>query len=335
MKLNEPVSEGTTFKGVVKRVFKHENAVLVGILAVIIIVIGVMTKGLSVTPTNIRNVLIQSSVRGVSAMGQLLIILTAGIDLSVSGIAIFASVLGASLMTQNPDWSLVASPLPAGAAVAVMLLLGVAIGAFNGAFVSRVGVPALIVTLAMWQMAKGCGYLVGHGASITKLPESLQFIGLGYIGGVPVPVIVFIVVAVIMYFVLVHTSFGRSIYAVGGNPVSAWLAGINVKRIQLSVYVISGFLAALAGLIITSRTMSASMMTAGGLEMDTIAAVVIGGVSLSGGKGTLVGAVIGVLITGCINNGMNITGLDPSFQELVRGAIILVAVTADVIRRRR
>ena len=142
-------------------------------------------------------------------------------------------------------------------------------------------------------------------------------------------------VAVIAYFVLNHTTYGRSIYATGGNPVSAWLSGIKVRNILFSVYVISGFLASLAGVIMTSRVMSASLDSLKGLEMDSIAAVVIGGISLMGGKGTLVGVVLGVLILGVINNGMSVLGADPAFQGIVKGIIIIAAVTIDYVRRGR
>jgi len=322
-------------KSVARRVFEHENAVLSIILVVIIVVLGIITNGLSASPTNIKNILIQSSVRGVAAMGQLFVILTGGIDLSVGGIAIFSSVLGASLITQNPDLSIISSPIAVGAAVTLMLLLGLGLGIFNGTFVSYIGVPPLIVTLAMWQIAKGGGYQVCKGASIISLPESMAFFGLGKVAGVPVPVIIFIAVAAVSYFVLNHSTFGRSVYAVGGSPTGAWLSGISVNKIRLSTYAISGILAGLSALLMTSRTMSASMYTAAGLELDSITAVVLGGVSLAGGRGNLIGGVIGVLILGVINNGMNIAGIDPSYQEMARGAIILAAVTADVIRRRK
>jgi putative xylitol transport system permease protein len=149
-----------------------------------------------------------------------------------------------------------------------------------------------------------------------------------------VPVIIFVVVAVIGYLVLNYTTYGRSIYATGGNPVSAWLAGINVKHILFSVFMISGFATGLAGLVQTARSMSAAMTNLIGLELDAIASVVMGGVSLFGGRGTLIGVVIGVFIIGIINNGMNLLMISPAFQSIVKGAIIVAAVGIDCLRRR-
>jgi len=313
-------------KGIVKRFFRHENAILMGILVVIIAALAIMTRGGTLTRSNISNVMVQSSPRGIAAMGQACVILTAGIDVSVGGVALIAAILGASLMTGQTSFPIVA--------IGVMLLVGLGFGALNGALISRVGVPALIITLAMWQIATGGGYLICRGRTIRHLPESLNFFGGGNIGGVPVPVIIFIAVAIAGYFLLNHTTFGRSIYAVGGNPVSAWLSGINVKNILHSVYIISGFLAAIAGLVIMSRVMSAGLITIVGLELDSIAAVVIGGISLMGGRGTLIGAVIGSVILGIINNGMNVLAVDPAYQDITKGIIIITDVTVDYVRRR-
>jgi ribose transport system permease protein len=220
------------------------------------------------------------------------------------------------------------------AAVAAMLFLGLGIGIFNGWAVSRLRMPALIVTLAIWQMCRGGAYQMTRGWTILELPRSLTFFGQANITGVPVAVIIFIAVIAVSYLTLNHTSYGRSIYAVGGNPSSAWLSGLKVPNLILSVYGISGILAALAGLITLSRSMAGSMNTAMGLELDSIAAVVIGGVSLSGGRGNMIGVLLGVLTLGVINNGMNVYGLDPSLQNLVKGAIIFSAVAVDIFRRR-
>jgi ribose/xylose/arabinose/galactoside ABC-type transport system permease subunit len=215
-----------------------------------------------------------------------------------------------------------------------MLLAAIGWGVINGLAVSRIGMPPLIVTLAMWQVTKGVAFEIGEGRSIGHLPDSLTFFGSGSVYGVPVPVIVFITVSVIGYFVLQYTTFGRSVYAVGGNPVSAWLSGIKVKHILFLVYVISAFLAGLAGLIFLGRIMTASMETLGGLELDSIAAVVIGGVSLMGGRGSIIGVVIGTIMIGVINNGMSILGADPFLQGVAKGVIIITAVAIDYIRRR-
>jgi len=319
---------------IAKQLFRHENATLVVILVGILAVLAIITKGMVITPRNLRNVFLQSSLRGVASIGQAFVILTAGIDVSIGGLALLCAVLGASLMSDSFA-NIVGSPLAVYAAVPIMLLVGLGVGAANGIAVSRIGMPALIVTLAMWQMTTGGAYQVCKGATIMSLPRSLASIGQGYVGPVPVPVIIFITVAVISYLVLHYTTFGRSIYAVGGNATSAWLSGIKVKNVLFSVYAISGFLAGLAAVIQISRTMSASMLSLAGLEIDSIAAVCVGGVSLAGGRGTLIGAVLGVMIIGVINNGMNVVGLDPSYQDLVKGAVIFTAVAVDILRRQR
>ncbi len=320
-------------RSTVRRVFRHENAVLGGILVVIITVFAVMTKGLSVSTDNIMNVILQSAIRGVASIGQFFVILTGGIDLSVGAVACMSANLGAALLTES-ELNIVGTPVSLPTAVLIMLLAGIGIGAFNGFAVSRIRMPALIVTLAVWQITLGGVFQIGGGFSFLRLPRSLAIFGQGDIGGLPLPAIIFILSAVVVYFIMYHTTFGRSIYAVGGNPVSAWLSGIGVPNSIFSVYVISSFCAGLAGLMLVSRNMVASCYTASGLELDTIAAVAIGGVSLGGGRGTLIGVILGVIIIGVINNGMNIIGLSPTLQGLVKGAVIYAAVAVDSMRRR-
>lgn len=316
-----------------RKVFRNAVSILIVILIVLVIALAVLTDGTSLSPGNIRNIVLQSSARGIAAVGQTFVILTAGIDLAVGGTALLAAVFAASLMTSRAESLLLGVALVPAVAILAMLLLGLGVGILNGFSVSRIGMPALIVTLAMWQITRGAAYQICRGFTITDLPRSVAWFGQGTIVAVPVPVLVFVLVAGAGYLVLNYTSFGRSVYAVGGNPTSARLSGIDVRAIIFSVYLISGTMAALAGLVLMSRGMSASMMTAGGLELDSIAAVVIGGVSLMGGRGSLAGVVLGVLIIGAVNNGMNVVGLDPAFQDLVRGAIIFGAVAADRLRR--
>ena len=319
---------------IARRFFRNENATLLGVLIALIGGMAVITNGLTISRANMMNILLQSSIRGVASVGQAFVMLSAGIDVSVGGIGLMSAILGASLMTKAPYLNIIGYPVSLYGVIPIMLLVGAAWGVINGLSVSRIRMPALIVTLAMWGITGGVGFQISGGRSISSLPDQMAFVGQGRILGIPVPVIIFIVVAVIAYFVLEHTTFGRSVYAVGGNPVSAWLSGINVKNVQFMVYVISGFLAGSAGVILTGRVMSASMRTLGGLELDSIAAVCVGGVSLAGGKGTLIGAIIGVLIIGVINNGMSVLGAGPAVQGIVKGAIIFTAVAIDYTRRR-
>jgi len=330
----QPKPPSVTAREIAKRIFRHENAVLAGILIALVAGLAAMTRGLTVSRENVTNIMLQSSARGMASIGQAFVILTGNIDIAVGGMALVSAVLGSAMMTSRLWQNIAGAPVPMGVGVLVMLLAGCGLGMFNALFVSRLRVPSLIVTLAMWRMSFGGAYQISAGNTIIELPRSLAFFGQGYIAGVPVSVIMFVAVAAVAYFILYHTTYGRSVYAVGGNPVSAWLSGITVPRVIFSVFVISGFLAALAAVITTSRCLTASMVTLKGLEIDSIAAVCIGGVSLFGGRGSLIGVIIGVIIIGVINNGMNVLGVEASFQELAKGAIILSAVTIDVIRRR-
>jgi ribose/xylose/arabinose/galactoside ABC-type transport system permease subunit len=334
MRESRESSARQTARNVIRGITRHENFALGIILAVIAIVLAVITGGRSIAPGNVRNVIVQSSTRGIASIGQAFAILGGNFDLSVGGIALLATVLSASMMTNLPEYNILGSPVPMAVAIPIMLLAGLGVGTLNGLSVSRIKMPPLIVTLAMWQMTKGIAYQICKGYTIIELPQSLAF-GQSYLAGVPVPVIFFVAVVAIGYFVLHYTTFGRSVYASGGNPVSAWLSGVKVHNVTLYTYMISGFLAALAGLITMSRTMCGTMMSMSGLELDTIAAVCIGGVSLMGGRGTLTGVVIGVLIIGTINNGMTVIGLNPAFQDLVRGGVIFAAVAVDYTRRSR
>jgi len=272
--------------------------------------------------------------RGVASVGQAFVILTAGIDLSVAGVGLMSAILGATMMTPKLWQNLVGYSMSPLVVIPIMLLAGTGWGVINGLSVSRLRIPPLIVTLAMWQISWAAGYFVSKGGSIRLVPEQLGFIGMGRIGGVSVPVIMFIVVAVIAYFILNHTKFGQSVYAVGGSQVTAWLSGINVRMILLLVYVISGLLAGLTGIISAARNVAASMQTLGGLELDTIGAVCVGGVSLAGGKGNIIGVVIGVIIIGVVNNAMNVLAAGPAVVGVVKGIIIFTAVAVDYIRRR-
>jgi putative xylitol transport system permease protein len=317
-----------------KRIYRYENTLVIVVLLALIGGVSVLTHGVTTSRTNMTNILLQGATRGVSAVGQAFVILTAGIDLSVGGIGLMSSVLGASLMTTRVWQNIVGHSVSPILAVPLMLLVGAGWGAINGLSVSRIGMPALIATLAMWQVATGVGGNICQNISVMYLPDSFDFFGRGVIAGIPVPVITFIGIAVVAYFVLNHTGYGRSVYAVGGGPMGAWLSGINVKNIVLSVYVISGFLAGLAGVIITSRMGTASTATLPGLEIDTIASCAIGGLSLFGGRGSLIGVVVGTIIIGVINNAMSVLGASPVEINIARGVIIFAAVAVDFIRKR-
>ena len=323
-----------TVKDIGQRFLRHENAVIGIVLVVLIAIMAIISNGKTLSRTNVVNTLLQSSMRGVASVGQAFVILTAGIDLSVAGVGLMSAMLGTTMMTPKLWQNLVGYSMSPLVVLPLMLLAGAGWGAINGLSVSRLRIPPLIVTLSMWQISWAAAYFISKGGSIRLVPEQLGFIGMGSIGGVPVPVIMFIVVAVIAYFILKHTTFGQSVYSVGGNPVTAWLSGINVRTVLLWAYLISGLLAGLTGVISAARNVAASMRSLGGLELDTIGAVCVGGVSLAGGKGNMIGVAIGVIIIGIINNAMNVLAAGPAVVGIVKGAVIFTAVAVDYIRRR-
>jgi len=323
-------------RSVARRIFRHENTTLVIILAALVAAMSIATGGKSAAVRNMKMVLVQTATMGISAIGQAFVILTGGIDLSVAGIAFGTSALGSAMMTTQEFQQILGYAAPIWQGIPAMLALGAALGAISGLVVSRVKVPGLIATLGVWQIAHGVGFFISGGFTLTRMVPSLKFFGQGFIpeGGFPVAGIIFIAVAVICYFVWHHTTYGQSVYASGGSPGAAYLSGVKVKNMQLSVYVISGVLAALGGLIRTARVMSVSYSSFDGLELQSIAAAVIGGMSLFGGKGTIVGVVLGALIIGVIRNGMSILGADPFLESTILGVIVILAVGIDYWRRR-
>jgi len=325
-------STNSTLKEYWLKALNNENFTLLVILIVVIAVLWVNTGGLLLSATNVRNVLLQTAVVGVVAVGQAFVILSAGIDLSVGGTTVMVSCLGAGLMTSWPGYY---GNLPPGVGLILMVLTGAAIGAINGLSVSRLRMPPLIVTLAIWQLTRGAAYqFTKEGETIRGLPDALAFFGRGDIGGVPVPAIIFILTVVVGYLVLCHTKFGRSVYAVGGSEVSAWLSGIKTKNVRLWVYIISGICAGVGGIVVLSRLMGSNVAVVYGLELDSIAAVVIGGISIFGGKGSIIGVLIGVFILSIVSNGMNLMELNTYLQMLIKGVIIIAAVASNIWRSR-
>ena len=322
----EPRLPSATPREVAKRFFTHENAVIAIILVVLVAILQVLTKGAIVTRANIANVVLQSSTRGLAAIGEAFVILTAGIDASIGGLGLMTTIIGATLMSGS-------TAFPIGP-ILVMLLVSTGVGALSGSLVSRIGIPALIVTLGMWQMTEGAALAISGGVWQPGVPDSFSNLITGNVAGVPVPAIIFIVSAVVAHFTLYYTTYGKSVFAVGGSQASAWLSGIRVKNILHSVYMVSGFMTGLAALVQTGRMAGAGMGGMEGLEIDAIASCVIGGISLSGGRGTLIGVVIGVMMIGVVNNGLNILLVDPSIGKIIKGIIIISAVGIDYLRRR-
>ncbi len=281
------------------------------------------------TPGNISNVLLQTSINGVLAIGMTFVILTRGIDLSVGSVVALAGMVSASFATTSATAGVAGAPYPFFVALAIGILVGVACGIIVGFIVSRFSVPAFVATLGMLSAARGMTLIYGGGKPVPALTPEFRWIGTGNILGIPMPVILLAIVFLASWWILTRTRFGRYIYAVGGNPHAAKTSGINVTRIRFLVYVISGGLSGLAGMMLSARTGSALPQAGIAYELDAIAAVVIGGTSLSGGVGRVTGTLIGALIIGVMNNGLDLVGIQSYYQQVLKGALIVGAVMLD------
>jgi len=274
------------------------------------------------------NILRQTSINGILAIGMTYVILTKGIDLSVGSLLAVSGIVAASLVTGETAHT----PM---LGIAAGLAVGAALGAVNGGLIAGLSVAPFVVTLGMLSVARGLTFIYNDGMPIAALSPGFRSIGQGMAAGIPVPVIILAATFFVFWFVLKYTTFGRAVYAVGGNEKSAKTSGINTARVTFFVYVISGALSALAGLILAARTTSALPQAGVAYELDAIAAVVIGGTSLSGGVGTLTGTLVGALIIGVINNGLDLLGVSSYYQQVIKGAIIVAAVLLDVSRKKQ
>jgi ribose transport system permease protein len=283
------------------------------------------------TPENGLNVLRQVAVNICISVGMTLIVLTAGIDLSVGSVLALCSAVAVGLFkegVQIPSLNLFIGFTVFGALVAAVVI-GLLLGYFNGWVITRFHIPPFVATLAMLTIARGLTMLYTQGHPISNLGSSFAFLGTGWILGIPVPVYIATAVVVVATFITKKTKLGRYIYAIGGNEQAAKLSGIPINQVKIKVYAIAGALAALGGIIVASRLDSAQPNAGLSYELDAIAAVVIGGTSLSGGKGTIWGTVMGAIIIGVLNNGLVLLNVSPFWQQVVKGSVILIAVAID------
>jgi inositol transport system permease protein len=287
-------------------------------------------------PQNLINVVRQISVIGLLALGVMLAIITLGIDLSLGSVHGVAAVVSASLV-QQPGWKEALYPglqLPAFVAVLAGLGVGILLGATNGLLISGFRIPPFIATLGMMTAARGFAYIYSNGRPVSTLNADFLWIGGGDLFGIPVPIVVFLTVVVLMHLMLTYSRFGRHIYAIGGNEIAARVSGINVARSKVFIYLISGMLAGLGGVVLTARVQSATPALGMGFELDAIASAVIGGTSFAGGIGTVWGTVVGALIIGVMNNGLDLLNVSPFYQQVVKGVIIVVAIIIDERKNR-
>ncbi|HKS14352.1 MAG TPA: ABC transporter permease [Pseudomonas sp.] len=269
------------------------------------------------TASNLSNVLRQVSIIAIIAVGMTCAILTGGIDLSVGPVMALSGTLTAGLMVAG---------FPMELAMLAGLAVGALFGAGNGVFVAYARMPPIIVTLATMGIARGLALLYTGGYPISGLPQEFAFLGRGEVLGLQVPILVMAVMYVLAYILLHKTPLGRYIYAIGGNEEAARLSGVRVSRYKLLVYTLSGLTAAVAGIVLSSRLMSGQPNAGVGFELDAIAAVVLGGTAIAGGRGAIVGTLVGAMMLGVLNNGLNLMGISPYIQNIIKGAIILLAI---------
>ncbi len=296
------------------------------ILLFVIVFFSIMSQSF-MTSRNILNICRQVSMIGICSVGMTMVLLTGGIDISVGSIIALSGVVAAKLIAENM-W-------PIFPAMVVGVVIGVICGIISGVMVAKFDVPALIATLAMQSIARGIAFILTQGIPVYGLPEQIRVLGQGYFLNIPIPVYIMVLMFFIGWWLLEQTTFGRHVYAIGGNEEVARLSGINVMMRKLQIYAFSGFFAGLSGIIMLSRVNSGQPNTSEGFEMDVITAAVLGGVSVAGGQGKIVNVIAGVLIMGMLGNGMTLMNLDEYWQWVTRGAVLLFAVAFDNWSRKR
>lgn len=298
----------------------REMGPLIGLI-LLFVVIAVLNDRF-ISPTNLSNLLRQVSINALISFGMTFVILTGGIDLSVGSLLALSSAMLASMIKSgvNPELSILFAAL-----------IGLGLGLLNGIIVAYGKVAPFIATLATMTIYRGATLVYTNGNPISGLSDEPFFIALGRgdLAGIPVPAIIMLIAFLVLFFVLRKTPIGRQTYAVGGNEKVSYIAGIKINRVKIVAYALTGLLCALAGAILTSRLNSAQPTAGTGYELDAIAAVVLGGTSLAGGKGRISGTLIGALIIGTLNNGLNILNVSSFYQQVVKGIVILLAVIMD------
>ncbi|XVL28742.1 ribose ABC transporter permease [Staphylococcus equorum] len=292
----------------------------IGLILLVIIISALNSAFLE--PSNLFNLLRQVSINGLIAFGMTFVILTGGIDLSVGSTLALSSAMVAILMVSGVD-----------SIIALLLgcIFGAVLGAVNGLLITLGKMAPFIATLATMTVFRGLTLVITDGNPITNLNGSyaFQLFGRGYFLGIPVPAVTMFVTFIILYILLHKTVFGRQTYAMGGNEKAAFISGIKVNKLKIMIYSLAGLMSAMAGAILTSRLNSAQPTAGISYELDAIAAVVLGGTSLTGGKGRILGTLIGVLIIGVLNNGLNLLGVSSFYQQVVKGVVIIIAVLID------
>ena len=294
---------------------------LIGVILLMILIFSFLNPNFY-SGTNLRNVTRQTSILGIVACGQTMIILSGGFDLSVGMVIGLISVLSSMIMVEYGLW----------AGLFAGILLGLFIGAFNGIMVARAGLPAFIVTLAMYSAARGLALIFSGGLPITDMPPEFSFIGAGQLFTIPIPAIIAGLVFILCALIMKKTKFGRHIYSIGGNEDAALYSGVPVAYTKIGVWALHGALIGLAALVLTSRAVSGHATLGEGLELESIAATVIGGTALGRGKGSITNTFLGVVAMGILTNGLNLINVSTYYQMVAIGIIIAGAVYIDQLR---
>ncbi len=328
--MGEKTKKATATDGIgnaVKIYFKENLGIIVAFLVLCVFLsVFPKTSGSFFTRQNIFNVLRQISTNLFLACGMTMVIILGGIDLSVGSIIALSGCISAGCVARYN--------LPLPIALLMGLLVGLLVGMFNGAVISKTTIPAFIVTLATMNIAKGLAYVYTGGSPVRVVTKEWQFLGAGYIGIFPTPVVILVIVLIITAIIMNKTKMGRHMYAVGGNQQAAEFSGIKVEKVKFFVHAFSGLMAGLAGIVLASRMYSGQPTAGDGAEMDAIAAVVVGGTSMAGGSGKIGGTIIGGLIIGVLNNGLNLLNVNSFWQYVVKGVVILLAVFLDYFRNK-
>jgi len=279
------------------------------------------------TPYNILILVRQVSFMAISAVGLMFVMIGGAIDLSIGSQIILTNVVLSIMMAY---WN-----VPPILAIPIILVLGTVLGAFNGLLSIKLKIHPLIITLGTASIYKGVGYIIAASRNIMGFPDSFRFFGQGYIGPIPVPIIIMIVVALIGNFILTKTYFGRYVFALGGNEEAARLAGINTNWMKVTLFSICGFISGITSVLLLSRVFAGQVSTGAGIEFDCLTAALLGGVSFKGGEGSIFGLMTGVLIIGVLNNAMQLASFPDFSQTVVKGAVLLIAVGFDVYQKNR
>jgi len=318
----------TRVKNGVVNYFKDNIGIIIALFAMcIFLVIFPTTRSTFLTQKNIFNILRQNASNLFLATGMTMVIILGGIELSVGSVIALSGCVAAGCVEFLG--------LPEIVGFLAGIAVGALVGMFNGFVICKTDIPPFIVTLASMNIAKGIALVYTQGSPIRCMSDAFKFPGAGYIGPFPTPVVLMIIVFIIAAYIINRTKLGRHMYAVGGNAQAAKFSGINVQKVKFIIYTYTGIMAGIAGIVIASRLYSGQPTAGDGAEMDAIAAVVVGGTSMSGGSGRIGGTLIGVLIIGVLNNGLNLLGVDSNWQFIVKGLVILLAVYVDYIRNKK